>query len=483
MTDRTVTHRILRAPGGTANGQRPAGRLSGTWLGGCAAVLVAACAPMPTAPVPPQVVSAWVQQAAPSGWQVRAITTAPNCPALRWPGAAQPMTERVGPTTVPVRADAAQPQTQPSVFAVRTCEAPVPPGVVRMQVDRFELAAPASELRRLVLIADTGCRLKRTEDAFQDCNDAARWPFAEVARQATARHPDLVVHVGDIHYRESPCPQDRPGCAGSPWSYGHDAWAADLFDPAAPLLAAAPWVFVRGNHESCNRAGVGWFRYLDAEPWSPEHSCVDPRLDDQADFSAPFAVSLDDDTQLIVFDTSRVSNRAYAPDAPAFARYSAQLLRVAELASHKPHNIFLSHHPALAFAGSASGKPKPGTAGRQSGMQSGYPGRVYAPGVDLVVNGHFHLFEALDFSSGQPAELLVGNGGSDMEGTVDPVRARAAEPAPGALVRTFETQPGFGFATLERLGAGWHLTEWTSQGRPVLQCDLRGSQWRCDGAA
>ena len=29
--------------------------------------------------------------------------------------------------------------------------------------------------------------------------------------------------------------------------------------PAAELLATAPWVVARGNHELCSRAGLGWF--------------------------------------------------------------------------------------------------------------------------------------------------------------------------------------------------------------------------------
>ena len=481
MHDRKGILSISRVGAGT--GQRP--RTGGPFamvLGLCAAWLLASCAQGPVALQGSQVLSAWVQHAGPVGWQVRALTAADHCPMLRWAGGQRIMVERVGPATVPVRPSAAQAEALASVFTERICESAWPAGAVAVRVDSFELAAPVAEVRRVVLIGDTGCRLKRVADAFQDCNDPAHWPFAEVARQAAARHPDLVVHVGDFHYRESPCPRARAGCAGSPWGYGLDAWSADLFEPAAPLLAAAPWVFVRGNHESCDRAGVGWFRYLAAEPWSSDRSCRDPRLDDKADFSEPFAVSLSDDTQLIVFDSSRVSDRVYARDDPQSIRYRAQLASVKALAARKPHSIFLNHHPALAFAGSATGEPKPGVAGLQSVMGSVEPGRLYPPGVDLVVNGHYHLFEALDFSSGQPAALVVGNAGSDMEGTVDPGRARSAHPAPGADVRTFRTQPGFGFATLEHLGPVWRLTEWTTQGRPLEQCDLQGTQWRCEGA-
>jgi hypothetical protein len=49
--------------------------------------------------------------------------------------------------------------------------------------------------------------------------------------------PDLVLHIGDYHYRENACPPDIAGCKDSPWGYGWDTWQADLFRPAAPLLA------------------------------------------------------------------------------------------------------------------------------------------------------------------------------------------------------------------------------------------------------
>ena len=113
-----------------------------------------------------------------------------------------------------------------------------------------------------MIFGDTGCRLKG--DEIQDCDKPAEWPFAQVARLAAAHRPDLVIHVGDYYYRESPCPAGRTGCAGSPWGDNWNSWNADFFEPAAPLLKAAPWVMVRGNHEDCARGGPGWFMLLDA---------------------------------------------------------------------------------------------------------------------------------------------------------------------------------------------------------------------------
>jgi len=89
------------------------------------------------------------------------------------------------------------------------------------------------------------------------CDDPAAWPFARVAMTAAGFAPDLVIHVGDYHYRETPC-ADRAGCANSPHGDTWRAWQADFFDPAEGLLASAPWIMLRGNHEDCLRAGAGW---------------------------------------------------------------------------------------------------------------------------------------------------------------------------------------------------------------------------------
>ena len=64
----------------------------------------------------------------------------------------------------------------------------------------------------------------------------------------------------------SSSPAGLAGCAGSPFGDNWPTWQADFFAPAQPLLRAAPWVVVRGNHEDCSREGLGWFRFLDPRP-------------------------------------------------------------------------------------------------------------------------------------------------------------------------------------------------------------------------
>ena len=424
--------------------------------------------------------AAWVQYGMLHGWEVRALTNAGACPSLDWDGASLPLRLRAAAGTAPSRSVKGQADAPPAIFKLSSCELPIPEGATRLRVGSFDLPVPHAQMHHIVVMGDSGCRMKAAEDAFQDCLDPQAWPFARINDTAANMHPDLVVHVGDLHYRESPCPENRAGCAGSPWGYGDDVWMADFFRPTTSLRAGAPWVIARGNHEACNRAGQGWFRFLAATDFSPGLSCDSVSGDTEADYTHPFAVALDATTQLIVFDSAAVSGKPYASDSPAFVRYLKLMDEVATLARQRPHSIFVNHHPALAFGGSASGAAKPGTQGLISVLAAHDPSRLYPPGVDLVVNGHVHMFQALDFSSGQPPVLLTGNGGSAMEGHVDPASAFKTTVAPGAVLSHFETQPSFGFATIDLLKKGWELREWSSTGDLLRRCAIDAQRLRCD---
>ncbi len=424
--------------------------------------------------------AAWVQYGMLHGWEVRALTNAGACPSLDWDGASLPLQLRAVAGTAPSRSVKGQADAPPAVFKLSSCELPIPEGATRLHVGSFDLPVPHAQMHHIVVMGDSGCRMKAAEDAFQDCLDPQTWPFARINDTAANMHPDLVVHVGDLHYRESPCPENRAGCAGSPWGYGDDVWMADFFRPTTSLRARAPWVIARGNHEACNRAGQGWFRFLAATDFSPGLSCDSDAGDTEADYTHPFAVALDATTQLIVFDSAAVSGKPYASDSPAFLRYLKLMDEVATLARQRPHSIFVNHHPALAFGGSASGAAKPGTQGLISVLAAHDPSRLYPPGIDLVVNGHVHMFQALDFSSGQPPVLLTGNGGSAMEGHVDPASAFKTTVAPGAVLSHFETQPGFGFATIDLVKKGWELREWSTTGDLLRRCAIDAQRLRCD---
>lgn len=407
---------------------------------------------------------------------VRVVTQSAQCPSIVWDRqTAQPMQIRATPATVPVRSDALQADSKEAVFDVLTCEAVWPTSVAAASIDGRKVPAPSQSIRRIVIVADTGCRMKGSENAFQNCNDKKDWPWVQVAHAAAGLKPDLVIHIGDIHYRESPCPAGIAGCAGSPWGYGYDAWQADFFDPARPLLAAAPWVYVRGNHESCSRAGQGWFRFIDFNPWTSERSCNDSKSDNDADYASPYAIPLSKDTQLIVFDSSKTSGKPLLADSTAYQKYTAQMRMVADLAKNSSQNFFASHHPLLAFGSDKkTGKIVPaGNAGLLSVLGAAYPDRLLPAAVNVAMHGHNHVFQAMDFKSDHPVSLVLGNSASQNEYPSPAHIPKGLQPYPKAIVDHYTAYPDYGFATLDLQENGaWLLIEYSVQGKPILSCKL-----------
>ena len=458
------------------------------FLLGAAALVHSVCFAQSLPELAPE--SVFTVQAEGQNVMVRVLTRATVCPAVSWDGqAGRRMDVRAAAATPALRGDSAQKDSKVAVFDVLTCEARWPMGALRGRVAGQDVPAPRAEIKRIVLIGDTGCRMKASENAFQPCSDPVKWPFAQVAKSAAALQPDLVIHVGDIHYRESPCPAGHAGCANSSWGYGFDAWQADLFEPAKPLLAAAPWVFVRGNHESCYRAGQGWFRFVDAQPLQEERSCNDPTFDNLADYSAPYAVPLTVDTQLLVFDSSRTQGKPMTAKDVAYGKYLQQMQQVAQLARQKPENFFMSHHPLLAVAPVKDiNRFKPGgTEGLQSVFSVLYPERLFPPGVSVAMHGHVHLFEAISFKSAHPLSLVLGNSGSAIEGLVPEVLPPGAKLYPGAEVEDYAARSEYGFATLDRLdpkiAGNWKLTEYSIDGVALIECVIARGKSRCSTLA
>jgi hypothetical protein len=409
-----------------------------------------------------QVSAAWVELTGPNGSNgltgnvaiARAITEATAagganpCPTITINGGAPvQMNLRAAATTSLALRSVNTPPAKPALFPVSSCEYPLPSGATSAVVGGQSLPVPKASPTRIVVIGDTGCRLQNG-NGTQSCNDPnpngtdTPYPFAAVAALAAAQNPDLVLHVGDYAYRDNPCPAGQGyNCGGSPWGFGWDTWQADLFAPGAPLLAAAPWIMTRGNHEQCNRAGQGWYRFLDTNAYDTTgvRTCDDPTQDANpagGNWNNPFLVNINTSTQIVVFDTANAKPQsqkpalATGPGSMFFTTYASELTTAGNLLAMAspplPFNLWSNHHPIFGYAtGSPPANPIPAFV---PVMNSVFPGTYFPPPINLALHGHTHDYQAINFQTGtlpgggtfQPAATLVSGNAGDILDTALP---------------------------------------------------------------
>ncbi len=416
---------------------------------------------------------------------VRAITNQASCPSIQWDNSPPSrLSTRVGAEDISIRINTDQ---VPSKFSVTTCEIEWPNGVSQANINGQTLKALKSNLQRIVIIGDTGCRLKASENAFQDCNSIEKWPFAQTIQSAFNTNPDLVVHVGDIHYRESPCPESREGCKNSPWGYGFDAWNADFFIPAKLLLDATPWVFVRGNHEACSRAGQGWHRFVDIRPWNEKLSCNDPKNDDFANYTEPYAVQIGKSSQIVVFDSANMPSKDIKPKDFSYQVYKNQIKKAEDLAKNKEFNIFANHHPISIV----SPLKKDSSAGdlelklNSLGMlMNNIKGEsLLSSSFNATLHGHVHTVQAISYQFPRPISLISGNGGSALEDLKVKKINLSQSQMDQMKIQKFESFLDFGFATLDRQdqnGSKWLFTEYNREGKIIFSCSMNKNQTDCN---
>lgn len=427
-------------------------------------LLLAGCAP---APSPASMRAAYTLLApAPGGGTVALarviVDQGQPCPRLETAFGPVAMTSRSNPD--PVR------------FPVEVCEAVQPFGQgVTVEGAGTPLPVVTRAPTRIAVLGDTGC------GTAQDCADPAAWPFARLAGLAVATRPDLVIHVGDYVYRGTPgtievdgvrkptydagsyrpddlyCqlrdPYVSQNAPGSSLPDSWEAWRADFFAPAAALLSTAPWVVARGNHELCSRAGPGWFFLLDpsSDLFGGELSCPVQRQGGDPlpnlVFAPHYRLELGA-LRLMVMDTANACDEhANFPE-----RYATQLAELADGAQGGPAWL-ISHRPIWGVDWLDQGVFHTSNATLQQSIR-GSPGGALPAEVELVLSGHIHRFEALDFpNTRRPPQLMVGNSGVSLEN--DELAGAFATAIDGATARGLAINQ-FGFLDAQLVpGGGW----------------------------
>ena len=406
---------------------------------GLAALLIACL------PAQAEVLYRWTQYV-PGGLEARAITDGSACPEVRID--ARPVSMRV-------RSEPAQD------YPIRVCAVTIPGGATSALVDGHPVPLPKPRADHILVIGDTGCRI--TSLINQACNDPAQWPFGGGARIEAEQHPDVIVHVGDFHYREAPCRLGNTGCAGSPFGDTWAVWEADFFSPARPLLEAAPLVMVRGNHEECERGGKGWSRTLDPYALVSPSGCLG--------LGDPFTVDLGGLT-LVVMDVSTADEGK--PSPVQVAHFRAQFESIARLAPQGP--VWLTfHRPIWAAAAAVFGFVAGQNETLAAAAHTAIPDRVQA-----ILSGHIHTFQVLGYKEDLPVQLVSGHAGDELHWTA-PNQVQGLHIGGVTVAAGLGRSSVFGFVTLERDGSAWRIDNHAMTGDVLDRCRFEGRVLACDG--
>jgi hypothetical protein len=401
-------------------------------------------------PVPLITVEAAYVVLGPQGPVARTVyRNAKNCPSLNLDGASRPMGIRM---------------VKNADFPVLVCELLIPSGTASVKLGKQKLPLPPTTLASIAVIGDTGCRLKGGHHGggqFQDCDSDAQWPFSGLAKSVAGKQPQAVLHVGDYLYRESPCPAQKHGCKGSPYGDNWATWKADFFKPAKPLLAVAPWIAVRGNHEDCARSGEGFMLFLDptlAQNQQPP-AC--------ADLNPQFTVNVGGQS-IIVIDSSNADDDC-PPGACASTPYAQQFDAMtpangAWLASHRPFYSFVN-----------TSSPINSTLQQALAKWQGKP----PPGIALALSGHIHLWEALSFADQRAPQFVIGNGGtkldSKIQGSLNGLSIGGTTVAYG---NSFDKW-GYTIFTPNGGSGGWTATNYNVQDNSKFTCSVTSTAVSC----
>ena len=300
------------------------------------------------------------------------------------------------------------------------CEAVVPPGHVDALIGGTKLKLPLAHPKRFLVLGDTGCR-----NARQSCANPMAFPTAYLSGYEANFSPDLIIHVGDWLYRET------PGAApNEPWGDTFDSWNADVFYPMKRLLESAPIVMTRGNHESCGRGGGGWYALLDPHPFDagkmacPKMPVTQAPAGDMPSYTADFEPSYvvkAGGLDFLVHDSSFGKDNKL--DANLARNYDLDLTHVLSTFGPAARIIFVTHRPSFGLAagwGKTVGQVQnAGNVNEQSVFSGGTsPLSAFTHGVPanigLFLSGHVHQAQYVNLqdSAYYAPQLVVGMSGT-----------------------------------------------------------------------
>lgn len=390
----------------------------------------------------------------------------------------------------------------PFAFPIRVCEVILPRDVLQKAPLYYfggKRVPVLNDPSKFVVVGDTGLRSKPTNLGFGLCadgpllygvhqcmknitkddidssqfeghfQDLSDWPLKTLMNRAIEEAPDILIHMGDFIYRQGPCPypnNNNASCSGInlprrynfsgtndenrimnfiPGSWGDTFWTwwADFLYPSLEALSSVPWIALRGNHESCSRAGNGWFLLMSPDPYPLDavggSYCLEYTEPRQISFQHEQFLIIDDSAitpkdrgfdglQFIKGDCPNemgsdlpppeIMNRFLATNPQqecehvysqleTFTRYFEQIREMSSKSDTT--NFYLGHRPIF---GIACNDTK--LLSMDWTLQCSLACDTLQ-GISALFSGHMHWRESISFSNNLlPPQIIVGHGGTDL---------------------------------------------------------------------
>ena len=341
----------------------------------------------------------------------------------------------------------------PTDFPITVCEALYPKDS-QLFLNGEALLKPSYRSEHIAVLGDSGCKSPK-----QTCTlNSDNWFFNTLASISAKDQPDVVLHMGDYNYSGTPgsihllgqnyldqeskvqvydagdnttqgmCkiagPYYGQNSEGSEFRDSWKHWQQDFFNPAQSLLNKAPWVFARGNHELCSRAGPGWFYLLDSHSpllgkYQKQLSCPATNNLSPMVFSQPYALNLDKANILVLDSTNACDSGLLNLD-----QYQNQFLLGKRMLQTLPtgFNILQTHRPMfgideLAKVGNCGNNQEGDHCPMSQTLQQANRLTGLTDEVQLLISGHMHRFQSTHFEGSTfPDQLVVGTSGVALAG-------------------------------------------------------------------
>jgi hypothetical protein len=327
--------------------------------------------------------------------------------------------------------------------------------------------------KTIAIVGDTGCRLKEslTKKSYQDCSDPAVWPYAQVIKSIVKEKPDVIIHLGDYHYREQcsagkPCQKMTPSIG-----YGFNPWELDFFAPSSASFKQAPWILARGNHEDCGRAFLGYRQLLATKDWNKD--CVDYEDPDFIQLGEVLVVNLDSSTIPDMPDPKPESDILWKQRLDDIGKKIDQKVASAAMTKDKITHIWMiSHKPIYGLV--ALGKV---FAPVNINLRKYFEKASWGKNVELLMAGHIHsseIMKAKEF----PLQVVLGNSGTALDVMPDKISAENLSFINYEKAKIISH--GFGYALLKRDSAGDYAIEFhNADGSKDFSCHLKNRGQDC----